>query len=169
MSQSMDRMRPNEGREDDPPQRRRIGLLHKVSYALVFQIGSEQLIEMMIGYRVGRGGKAEQIIHRRGDFERALVAVAHHARDPFWIGSPATHHTGDFMAQRPRQWRCVLSQNRARRARHGRGAGVLGAREHEPRRAGELGGACDRAGAGAGDRPDASIGMATECCVSKAF
>ena len=75
-----------------------LAVRHEVSYALVFQIGSEQLIEMMIGDRVGRGRKAEQIIHRRGDLEGALVAVAHHAGDPFRIGGAAAHHARDFVA-----------------------------------------------------------------------
>ena len=79
--------------------------LHKVSHALVLQIGSEQLIEMMVRDRIRGRRKAEQIIHRCGDLERALIAVAHHARDPFRIGGAAAHDAGDFVGERPRQRR----------------------------------------------------------------
>ena len=40
-------------------------------------------------HRAGGGGEGEQVVDRGGDLERALVAVAHHAGDPFGLTTRA--------------------------------------------------------------------------------
>ena len=52
----------------------------------IVQISLEHGIEVMIGDAMRRRGEGEQVIDRRRHFERSLIAVAHHALDPFRIG-----------------------------------------------------------------------------------
>ncbi len=82
------------------PERGGIRFRHEGTHALVFEVGREQLIEMMVADRARAGRKSEQVVDRRCDLERALVAVAHDAGDPFRIGGAPAHDAGDLVRER---------------------------------------------------------------------
>ena len=54
---------------------------------------------MMLGNLSGRRREGEQVIKRRRHLERALVAVAHRAGDPFRVAGTAANNTPDFLAK----------------------------------------------------------------------
>src|SRR3954447_25167616 len=59
---------------------------------------------MMVTYTARGGGEGEQVIHRGGQFERALVAVAHHSGDPLGIDHAGADHAGDLLVQGADLW-----------------------------------------------------------------
>ena len=63
----------------------------------VAEIGVVERVEVMMLHRVRGGGEGEQVVDRRRDLEGALVAVAHHARDPLRIGGAAAHDARDLL------------------------------------------------------------------------
>src|SRR5229473_2196284 len=80
-------------------ERRRVVRRHETLDRIVAEIGVVQRLEMRIVDRAGRRGEGEQIIDRRGDLCRALVAVPHHALDPARVGGAAAYDAADFLAQ----------------------------------------------------------------------
>ena len=71
----------------------------KSATAVVGDIGVEELVEMMVADGVGGGGEGEEVVDRRRDLEGALVAVAHHAGDPFRVGGAAADDARDLLAE----------------------------------------------------------------------
>src|SRR5689334_2792016 len=48
----------------------------------------------------GGRGEGEEVIDRRGDFEGALVAMAHHAGEPFRVDDPGADDAADLLLKR---------------------------------------------------------------------
>ena len=71
--------------------RRRVVLGDEVAHRLVAEIGVVSRSKWWSSTAPRGGGEGEQVVDRRGDLEGALVAVAHHAGDPFRVGGAAAH------------------------------------------------------------------------------
>ena len=78
-----------------------IMLLDKCPHLVIFQIGLEQLIEVMIFDHTSGCCKSEQVVYGGRDFKSALIAVPHDALDPFGIGGAGAHNPADFFRQGP--------------------------------------------------------------------
>ena len=67
---------------------------------VVAEIGVEQRVEMMVLDHARGGGEGEQIVDRGRDLERTLVAMAHHAAQPFRVGGAPAHDPADLLLER---------------------------------------------------------------------
>lgn len=63
------------------------------------QVGVGQQGVLVVVHQLGGGVEGEQVVHRRGQFEGALVAVALHAGDPLGVGGAGAHHPAQFLPQ----------------------------------------------------------------------
>src|SRR6185312_9824839 len=73
--------------------------LKEISHLGIAEIGVIERVEMMVLHRLGRRGEGEEIIDRRRDLEAALIAVPHHAVEPFGIGGAAMNDPADLLAE----------------------------------------------------------------------
>ena len=71
----------------------------KLAHLIVGEIGVVERLEMRIVDRARGRGKGEQVIDRRGDLGRPLVAVAHDPGDPARVGRAAADDAADLLAQ----------------------------------------------------------------------
>src|SRR5712691_2858862 len=80
-------------------ERRGVMRVHEILHGIVAEISLVQRLEMRVVYRACRGSEGEQIVDRRGDLGRTLVAVPHHALDPARVGGAPAHDAPDLLAQ----------------------------------------------------------------------
>ncbi len=71
----------------------------EVAGGLVFEEGGVDEVEMVVLHRAGGGGEGEQVIHRRGDLEGALVAVPLHPLDPLRVHHARSDDPADLFIE----------------------------------------------------------------------
>ena len=71
----------------------------EVSRFIVHEIGLIGKVEVMGFHRICGGGKGEHVIHRCGNLEGSLVAVALYPCDPLGIDHARAHDPGNFLVK----------------------------------------------------------------------
>ena len=74
--------------------------LHKGAVVVVEHVGVRYRGVLVIAHHPSGGVVGEQVIHRGGHLEGALVAVALYARDPLRVARARAHHAADLLRQR---------------------------------------------------------------------
>ncbi|MDT4840593.1 hypothetical protein FQZ97_744210 [compost metagenome] len=63
------------------------------------QVGVGQQLVLVVVHQLAGGVEGEQVVHRRRQFEGALVAVPFHPGDPLGVGRAGAHHTAQLLLE----------------------------------------------------------------------